>query len=94
MAYFYIFPPFSLIGQVTANIKRDRVEAVVVVPQWSTQYPWVTNIGKQTPLYFRPAPTNLMLPLRPKELHPLQEKLQLMTKNVIIIHQKPFKGEG
>ena len=46
MAYFYIFPPFSLIGQVTANIKRDRVEAVVVVPQWSTHttlFPASTN---------------------------------------------------
>ena len=36
--YFYMFPPFSLVDQVLAKVNRDNTEAVLVVPDWSTQY--------------------------------------------------------
>ena len=34
--YFYIFPPFRLIGYVIAKIRRGRTEAVGVVLDWPT----------------------------------------------------------
>ena len=33
-----MFPPFSLVGRVLAKIHRNKTNAVVVVPDWSTQY--------------------------------------------------------
>ena len=52
--YFYMFPPFSLVGRVLAKINRDKTEAVIVVPDWSTQYwyPLLMQMTSQEPLYF------------------------------------------
>ena len=63
--------------QVIANTRRDRIEAVLMVPDWPIQYwyPQVVNMEKQTPLYFQPSQTNLVLSHKPKELHPLHKKL-------------------
>ena len=36
-----MFPPFSLVCQVLAKIYRDKTNAVIIVPDWSTQY-WYT----------------------------------------------------
>ena len=36
--YFYMFPPFSLVGQVLAKIHRDKANAGIVIPDCSTQY--------------------------------------------------------
>ena len=35
--YFYMFSPFSLVGRVLAKIHRVKTNAVIVVPDWSTQ---------------------------------------------------------
>ena len=35
---YYIFPPFSLIGKVTAKIYRDKTKAIVVIPKWLTEH--------------------------------------------------------
>ena len=35
--FFYIFPPFSLVGLILANIQRNKTNVVTVVPDWSTQ---------------------------------------------------------
>ena len=86
-AYFYIFPPFSIIGQVISKIKRDRTDAVLVVPDWPTQY-WYPQIKALTtiaPLLFRPSERNLVLPHRPKEVHSLSRKMQLMAIRVILL---------
>ena len=84
-AYFYIFPPFSIIGQVIAKIRRDKTDAILVVPDWSTQYwyPQLIRMAKVPPLKFKPSTRNLMLPHRPDELHPLHKKLQLMAIRVM-----------
>ena len=65
--YDYMFPPFSFIGQVLAKIHRDKTNAVIVVPDWSTQYwhPQLLQITNQHPLYFCPSPRNLTLSHKP-----------------------------
>ena len=83
--YFCKFPPFSLAGQVLAKIHRDKTHAVIVVPDWSTQYwyPQLIQMTNQDPLYFRPSPRNSTLPH-----HPLYKKLQLIAIRVIILQKK------
>ena len=36
--YFCMFPPFSLVGRVSAKVNRDKTEEVISVPDWSTQH--------------------------------------------------------
>lgn len=33
----YLFPPFSVLGQILQEIERDQAEAVLVAPLWPTQ---------------------------------------------------------
>ena len=33
-----MLPPFSLVVPVLAKVNRDKTNAVIVVPDWSTQY--------------------------------------------------------
>ena len=35
--YFYMFPPFSLAGRVSAKVNKDKTKGVILVPDWSTQ---------------------------------------------------------
>ena len=45
--YFYMFPCFSLAGQVLAKVNRDKTKAVIVVPDWPTQY-WYPHLMQMT----------------------------------------------
>ena len=38
-AFFYLFPPFSVVGRVLQKLREDQPQAVLVVPDWPTQ-PW------------------------------------------------------
>ena len=52
----------SLVGRVLAKVNRDKTDAVIVVPDWSTQY-WYPQLMQMTthePLYFQPSPKNLI----------------------------------
>ena len=51
--FFYMFPPFSLVDQVLANVIRDKTDAVIVVPDWSNQYwyPQLIQMTTQKPLF-------------------------------------------
>ena len=84
--YFYI-PPFSLVGRVLAKVNRDKTEAVIVVPDWSTQYwyPQIMQMTSHKPLYFRPSAKNLILTHKPSDNHPLHLKLQLMAVRVMLL---------
>ena len=86
-AYFYIFPPFSIIGQVISKIKRDKMDAVLVVPDWPTQYwyPQIKSMKMETQLLFRPSQQNLVLPHKPREIHPLSKKMQLIAISVMLL---------
>ena len=41
--YFYMFPPFGLVGRVLAKVKRNKTVVVIVIPDWSTQY-WYSQL--------------------------------------------------
>lgn len=41
--FFYVFPPFSLVGRVARKLKQDKSRAILVAPLWTTQ-PWTAQI--------------------------------------------------
>ena len=87
--YFYMFPPFCLVGRVLAKIHRDKTNAVIVVPDWSTKY-WylqLLQITNQDPLYFQLSPRNLTLPHKLSVNYPLSKKLPLIAIRVIILQK-------
>ena len=90
---YYMFPPYSLLGRVSAKIHREKTNAVIVVPDWSTQYwyPQVLQMTIQDTLYFRPSPRNLTLPYKPFVNPRLYKKLQLIAIR-ITIQQKNFRS--
>ena len=46
--FYYIFPPFSLLWQVTVKIYRDKTKVIVVIPKWSTQHSYPNLLRKAT----------------------------------------------
>ena len=78
-ALVYIFPPFSLLPRVLQKVEHDRATSILVYPHWPTQ-PWFPKLqrGRQgTPLPIPMTCSTLMLPQRPREVHPLWRKLRL-----------------
>lgn len=76
----YCFPPFSLIGKVLQKIQLDKVTAILIVPQWTTQfwYPRLFQMLKDQPIRIKTNRKTLTLPHSPEEIHPLYPKLQLL----------------
>ena len=46
--FYYIFPPFSLLGKVAAKTYRDKIKAIVVIPKWSAQHWYPKLLRKAT----------------------------------------------
>ena len=80
----YCFPPFSVVGRVTQKIREDKATAILVVPLWPTQswYPTVLSMLIGYPVVFQATIDKLHLPHKPKEVHPLADKLRLMAVKV------------
>ena len=77
----YLFPPFSIIGQVLQKIQVDKADVLMVVPKWPTK-PWYNtfvNLLQSEPLVVMPSVDNLILPAKPGEVHPLAGKLTLLV---------------
>ena len=72
----YVFPPFSLMGEVLAKIQENQVQkAIVIAPFWSTSHWYPTLLST---LFMRPR----LLPRRPGllivnpiEIHSLKDSL-------------------
>lgn len=77
--FFYIFPPFSLIGKVLQKLERDKSQAIIVTPVWTTQ-PWYPRLVKKSSkiITFPPSKRLLTLPSTDK-IHPIWDKLKLMA---------------
>ena len=77
----YAFPPFSVVHRVLKKILMDKVEAVVIVPEWSTQvwWPLLLRLKVGQPWRLPVRPTVLFLPSCPEVVHPLLPKLQLLA---------------
>ena len=78
--FYYIFPPFSLLGKVTAKIYRDKTKAIVVIPKWPTQH-WYPNLLRKATksMTITPSAKNLVQPQDPQKVHPLHQKLHLQV---------------
>ena len=82
-----MFPPFSLVERVLAKVNRDKTEAVIVIPDWSTQYwhPQLMQMTTHEPLYFQSSPKKLILTHKLPENHPLHPKLLLMAIRAMLL---------
>lgn len=63
--FFFVFPPFRLIGRVWRKIMDEEAHAILVVPRWPSQtwYPMVMNSARRV-LWFKKRPGNLSNQLR------------------------------
>ena len=93
--FMYIFPPFSLIGDVVKKIFEDQAKALLIVPIWTTQ-PWFTPLLQMMIDYpiMLPKSNLLRLPHLPQITHPMP-KLQMMA--IMLsgnpLHSKEFLRE-
>ena len=78
--FYYMFPPFSIIGRTLAKIRQDRAKCVVITPNWSTQ-PWFPTLRKMATkmIMIPPSENLLLLTTQTDKRHPLAGKLSLMT---------------
>ena len=77
----YIFPLFSLMGQVLQKIQNEKAEVLLMAPYWPTQ-PWFNtlyNLIVGSPMIIKPHENNLILPYKPLQKHPLHKKLTLIV---------------
>ena len=69
----YLFPPFSILGQMLRKIRDDKAEVLLIAPVWPTKS-WYNTfldllVGKA--MIIPPHQSNLVLPTKPGEVHPL-----------------------
>jgi len=76
----YCFPPFSVIGKVLQKLLQYQTTAILVLPDWPTQfwYPRVTSMLLAPPMRINLQKTTLTLPHNASKVHPLYPKLQLI----------------
>ena len=76
----YCFPPFSLIGKVLQKLQSHQTTAIIIVPQWKTQfwYPMLLKMLLEEPVAIQMSKRTLTLPHDPEKVHPLFPKLQLL----------------
>ena len=81
----YAFPPFCIVGRTVAKITKDGASGIISIPKWTNQcwYPNVMSITKKMVTIPKKA---LWLPLKPKDIHPLQEKMSLVALLVSAQH--------
>ena len=79
----YIFPPFSVIGQVLQKLQNETAEAILVLPAWSTAcwFSQVLHMCITCPLLLPVTDDLLTLPGTDR-VHPLLNKLHLTAFRV------------
>ena len=85
-----MFPPFSLVGRVLAKVIRDKTNAVIVVPDWSTQYsyPQLMQMTNHKPLCFQPSPKKSDADTQTLRELSTTSKTWLMAIRVMLLLQK------
>ena len=77
--FFYIFPPFSLVGKVLQKLEVNKSHAILVAPVWTTQ-PWYPRLMKKAERIITFQPSEYLLNLPPtKKRHPIWRKLSIMA---------------
>ena len=76
---FYAFPPFSVIPAILSKIVAEEAMGVYILPDWRTQgwYPKAIQMLVKERVILKARKDLLSLPSRPKEVHPLWNKLTL-----------------
>ena len=76
--FMYIFPPFSIVGKVIRKIIEEKVRAIVIIPQWPTQYwyPMAIKAAKEV-MDLKTSQNLLQLKHDKEKVHPLFPKLKL-----------------
>ncbi|XP_033113583.1 uncharacterized protein LOC117114136 [Anneissia japonica] len=89
----YCFPPFSCILRVIRKIMEDNVEAVLVVPDWTSQtwYPLLLKILIQPPIRLQASKRLLIMPSQPDLIHPLHSKLRDF---LFVMYQESIAEQG
>lgn len=61
--YFYIFPPFRLVGRCWRKMMLEGTKAILVAPDWPNQ-PWFASVGNtaKESIHFKARITNLSSP--------------------------------
>ena len=82
--FYYIFPPFSLIGRTLAKITSERTKCIMVAPYWTTQpwFPALMKLASET-VILGPQEDLLVMPTETGLYHPLAERLSLIVANII-----------
>ena len=77
--FFYIFPPFSILGRVLAKILQEKTKCILITPDWPTQpwYPIMNKLARKR-IKFQPGKELLQLPGRQKQ-HAMADKLCLIA---------------
>lgn len=79
---FYAFPPFALVTRVLKKIRKDRVEGIIIVPNWPAQawYPILRSLTVSKLVFL---PLEFVLKFSHDELlHPLSSTLSLIAVRV------------
>lgn len=85
--FFYIFPPFSVIGRVLAKVQLDRTKCILITPDWPTQ-PWYPTLKQLTTQRLCFQPSKQMLQLHGQERHhPMADKLCLIASLIHCQHE-------
>ena len=83
--YFYMFPPFSLVGKLLSKALRGKTKAIIIKPNWSSRhwYPRISSLATVV-LEINPLESNLRLTHKPLAMHPLNKQLELLTIKLIM----------
>ena len=67
-------------GKILQNISADKAAGLLVVPNWHTQiwFPFLMGMLISEPFIIPPGISQLELPSKMKETHPLWRRLELM----------------
>ena len=78
---FYSFPPFSVIGQAIAKIRKDKARGIMIIPYWKTQYwfPVIMDLLTDHPIILPVSQNLLQLQFDRIKIHPLYPKLTLLA---------------
>ena len=71
--FLYMFPPFSVLGQVLSKITRDKAECVLIAPIWPVQhwFPVLLKMICEQSFIVPKTPTTLLMPTDKNRHHPL-----------------------
>ena len=81
-AFYYMFPPFAILGQVISKIKSDKSKCILIIPDWPNQFWYPIAISSANKLFKIPQSShNLTLPHDRSQSHPINPKLIALQIN-------------